>query len=82
MRLKAMLGGLALLGGISLAGSAALAEKATDTLRIAFRDAVPNIDPYYNSQRTGLILAHQYLDTLVFRDPDNIQLELSAPHAG
>jgi peptide/nickel transport system substrate-binding protein len=75
MRLKAILGGLALLGGISLANSAALAEKATDTLRIAFRDAVPNVDPYYNAQRTGLILAHQAWDTLVFRDPDTFQIK-------
>lgn len=35
------------------------AEKATDTLRIQFVDAVPNVDMYFNSQRTGLILAHR-----------------------
>uniref|UniRef100_UPI0035CA0A9A hypothetical protein n=1 Tax=uncultured Caballeronia sp. TaxID=1827198 RepID=UPI0035CA0A9A len=41
-----------------LMGRAAFAEKSTDTLRIQFNDAVPNIDMYFNSQRTGLILAH------------------------
>ena len=47
----------------------AFAEKSTDTLRIQFNDAVPNIDMYFNSQRTGLILAHHCWDMLVHRDP-------------
>ena len=51
----------ALLTATSLAvvPTAARAEKATDTLRIQFVDAVPNVDMYFNSQRTGLILAHR-----------------------
>ena len=53
----------------------ASAQKAADTLRIVFRDAVPNIDPYYNSQRTGLILAHTAFDTLVYRDPETFNLK-------
>src|SRR5471030_1499426 len=64
----------ALLAGASLAiaptaPSAARAQKAADTLRVQFIDAVPNIDMYFNSQRTGLILAHQAWDMLVHRDP-------------
>ncbi|HEV7543582.1 MAG TPA: ABC transporter substrate-binding protein, partial [Reyranella sp.] len=47
----------------------ALAQKSADTLRIQFVDAVPNVDMYFNSQRTGLILAHQAWDMLVHRDP-------------
>jgi peptide/nickel transport system substrate-binding protein len=47
----------------------AFAEKSTDTLRIQFNDAVPNIDMYFNSQRTGLILAHHCWDMLIHRDP-------------
>ena len=35
----------------------AQAQKSTDTLRIAMRDAVTNIDPYYNNLRTGLVLS-------------------------
>ncbi len=65
----------ALLAGASLAmtpaaiPSTARAQKAADTLRVQFIDAVPNVDMYFNSQRTGLILAHQAWDMLVHRDP-------------
>ena len=34
------------------------AQKSADTLRIAWRDAVPDVTPYYNQLRTGLVLAH------------------------
>jgi peptide/nickel transport system substrate-binding protein len=53
----------------------AAAQKSVDTLRLAFRDSVPNIDPYYNSQRTGLILSHTYQDMLVYRDPANFEIK-------
>ena len=39
------------------------------------RDALPNIDPYYNNLRTGLVMAHQGWDTLVHRDPDSFELK-------
>jgi peptide/nickel transport system substrate-binding protein len=52
-----------------LLSSPAEAQKGTDTLRVAFTDAVPNIDPYFNSQRTGIIIAHHAMDGLVHRDP-------------
>jgi peptide/nickel transport system substrate-binding protein len=55
------------------AGRSAFAEKSTDTLRIQFNDAVPNIDMYFNSQRTGLILAHHCWDMLIHRDPDTFE---------
>ena len=58
-----------------LAMQPARAQKSADTLRIAWRDAIPNVDPYYNSQRTGLVLAHQAWDTLVYRDPDTFQIK-------
>src|SRR3954464_879007 len=71
-------GGLALLAmGLALGAAPALAQKSADTLRVVFRDGVPNIDPYYNSQRTGLILAHQAWDTLVYRDPSNFEIKPS-----
>jgi len=59
---------------LSTAAAAALpasarAQKASDTLRIQFTDAVPNVDMYFNSQRTGLILAHHAWDMLIHRDP-------------
>ena len=45
------------------------AQRSANTLRVAFRDAVPNVDPYFNSQRTGIIIAHHAMDGLVHRDP-------------
>lgn len=53
----------------------ASAQKAADTLRLAFRDSVPNIDPYFNSQRTGLILSHTFNDMLVYRDPVSFEIK-------
>ena len=53
----------------------AFAQKSADTLRILFTDAVPNIDMYFNSQRTGLILAHQAWDMLVHRDPATFEIK-------
>jgi len=51
------------------------AQKSADTLRILFQDAVPNVDMYFNSQRTGLILAHQAWDMLVHRDPATFEIK-------
>src|ERR1700709_1182130 len=58
-----------------LATPSARAQKSANTLRVAWRDAVPNVDPYYNQLRTGLVLAHQAWDTLVYRDPDTFQIK-------
>jgi peptide/nickel transport system substrate-binding protein len=67
-----------LLGGMALApllapGPAA-AQKAVDTLRITWRDALPDIDFYYNPQRTGFLLQLHVWDGLLYRDPDTYQL--------
>ncbi len=64
---------LALTLGMATAALPAVAQKSADTLRIVFRDAVTNIDPYYNQLRTGLVLAHQAWDGLVYRDPETFQ---------
>lgn len=53
----------------------ALAQKANDTLRIAWRDAIPNLDPYHNQLRAGLVLAHQVWDGLLYRDPETLQIK-------
>ena len=58
--------------GLALA-SPANAQKSADTLRITWRDSIPNIDPYYNQLRSGIILAHQAWDTLIYRDPETFQ---------
>lgn len=52
----------------------AFAQRSANTLRIAFRDAVPNVDPYFNSQRTGLIIGHQAFDGLTHRDPATFRI--------
>lgn len=74
MRTRLFAGSFFTLAGL-LAGVPASAQKAQDTLRITWRDAVPNVDPYYNSQRTGLVIAHQAWDTLIYRDPETFQLK-------
>src|SRR5204863_5853622 len=53
----------------------AAADKASDTLRIVWRNAIPTVDPYYNQLRVGLIVAHHYLDTLVYRDPEDFKIK-------
>jgi len=53
----------------------AYAQKSADTLRITWREAIPNLDPYYNSQRTGMIVAFQVFDCLVYRDPMTMEIE-------
>jgi peptide/nickel transport system substrate-binding protein len=60
----------ALLGAAPVA-----AQKSADTLRIAMRDALPNIDPYYNNLRTGIVMHHHGWDTLVYRNPDTFKPE-------
>ncbi|MBV9835333.1 MAG: ABC transporter substrate-binding protein [Alphaproteobacteria bacterium] len=74
MRLRRMIAAL-LTAGMLATTVPAQAEKATDTLRILFVDAVPNVDMYFNSQRTGLILAHQAWDMLVHRDPATFEIK-------
>ena len=60
MRSNNWLGG-ALLAVCALLAIAApaLAQKSADTLRITWREAIPDVDPYYNSQRTGMVVAFQ-----------------------
>src|SRR3954463_2078013 len=69
--------GAAILAAVLLGAAAApaIAQKSADSLRIVMRDALPNIDPYYNNMRTGLVMAHQGWDTLVHRDPDSFELK-------
>ena len=64
-------------GGLALpwlGARPAEAQRSANALRIAFRDAVPNVDPYFNSQRTGLIIGHQAFDGLVHREPSTFRI--------
>ncbi|HEX7587608.1 MAG TPA: ABC transporter substrate-binding protein, partial [Anaerolineae bacterium] len=70
MRSDTSLRGALLAISILLAMAAPVfAQKSADTLRITWREAIPNVDPYYNSQRTGMVVAFQVFDCLVYRDP-------------
>jgi peptide/nickel transport system substrate-binding protein len=60
---------------VLLGGAPALAQKSADTLRVTMRDALPNVDPYYNNLRTGVVMHHQAWDTLVYRDPDTFKIK-------
>jgi peptide/nickel transport system substrate-binding protein len=60
----------ALVGG----AAPALAQKSADTLRISWREAVLDPDPYHNPLRNGLVLAHQVFDGLISRDPETFAL--------
>src|ERR1700694_4821341 len=53
----------------------ALAQKSDDTQWITCRDAIPNVDPYCNSQRTGMVVAFQAFDCLVYRDPTTMEMK-------
>ena len=70
----AMLGGAAaaLLGARALPAAAQV--PADPALRVTWRDALRNIDFYYNAQRTGFLLQFHVWDGLVYRDPDTYQL--------
>ena len=62
--------------GLTLATTGpALAQKSADTLRITWRDAIPDVDPYYNSLRTGMVVAFQAFDGLVYRDPETQEIK-------
>jgi peptide/nickel transport system substrate-binding protein len=76
MRLQIKLG-TAILATVLLGAGAApvAAQKSADTLRITMRDALPNVDPYYNNLRTGVVMHHQAWDGLVYRDPETFKVE-------
>src|SRR6187401_3434605 len=71
-RLGAVILAMALLGAAAVP---ATAQKSADTLRIVMRDALPNIDPYYNNLRTGVVMHHQGWDALVYRNPETFKNE-------
>ena len=73
MKIKAIVAGVLL--GAMLGGTQANAQKSADTMRIISRNAVTNVDPYYNQLREGLVIAHQAFDTLVYRDPETFAPE-------
>jgi peptide/nickel transport system substrate-binding protein len=75
MRKPISLGGAVVAASIWLAATPAAGQKAADHLRVVTGNAVTNVDPYYNSQRTGLVIHHQAWDGLVYRDPDTFEIK-------
>ena len=75
MRKQSLLSLSVLTAAVALGALPADAQKSADTLRIGMRDAVTNIDPYYNALRTGLVMAHQGWETLIYRDPATFELK-------
>ena len=56
-------------------GAPAMAQKSADTLRFTSRNAIPNVDFYYNSLREGYVVQIHAQDGLVYRDPDTFQIK-------
>ena len=75
MRVESGLGAAILAAALLAGASPVAAQKSADTLRISMRDALPNVDPYYNNLRTGVVMHHQAWDTLVYRNPDTFKIE-------
>ncbi len=51
------------------------AQKSADTLRVSWREAIPDIDPYHNPLRNGLVLSFQTWDGLIARDAQTFALK-------
>src|SRR5262245_45790199 len=60
--------GLLIAAALAFATPAA-AGKRDNTVRFAEETALDNADPYFNSNRMGVILSQQVWDTLIYRDP-------------
>jgi hypothetical protein len=61
-------------------GPQAHAQKSADTLRVVWWDQIANANPYYNQLRAGLVLAHQTMDGLIYRDPTGFFAQAGAGH--
>jgi peptide/nickel transport system substrate-binding protein len=68
------LGGILVAAGLA-ASLPAMAQKSADTLRITWRDGIPDVLPYYNQLRSGVVLGHQAWDSLLYRDPETFQIK-------
>src|SRR5215471_14336962 len=65
--LQGLLLALAVMAGAT--ATPALAAKRDNSVRVASYQQADIIDPYFNTSLITTILAHQILDTLVYRDP-------------
>ncbi len=56
-----------------VAAMPAAAQKSKDELRVIWRNVVPNVDPYFNGLRDGVVFGHHVWDHLIERDPDTFE---------
>src|SRR6185436_21064874 len=75
LEMRRAFGTMVVAAALAAAAAPAMAQKSADTLRITWRDAVPDVTPYYNQLRTGIVIGHQVWDSLVYRDPETFQLK-------
>jgi peptide/nickel transport system substrate-binding protein len=75
MQKRVWLAAMAVAAGLGLHAAPAAAQKSADTLRVAWRDQIADVDPYFNNLRTGLVVAHQFMDGLVYRDPNDYTIK-------
>ena len=73
--MRKRLGGVLFAAGLVAMTAPVMAQKSADTLRITWRDAIPDVTPYYNQLRSGVVLGHQAWDSLVYRDPETYQIK-------
>jgi peptide/nickel transport system substrate-binding protein len=59
------------------ANGTAHAGKKDNSLRFGDPQVLDNADPYFNSNRAGVILSHHVWDTLIYRDPTTNQYKPS-----
>jgi peptide/nickel transport system substrate-binding protein len=62
---------------VALLSCLALAGKSDDTLNVAFERTMLTFDTFATSERLALILAHNWGDTLIHRDPETGEFQ---PH--
>ena len=58
-----------------LAAAPAMAQKSADTLRAVNWTQIPDVTPYYNQIRDGIVISHHAWDGLVYRDPDTFAIK-------
>ena len=77
MRPGIVLFGMIVATGLTAIGGAVSAQKSADTLRLTWRDAVPNVTPDHNlkKQRSGIVIGHHAWDLFVYREPDTFQIK-------
>ncbi len=65
----------ALLAVVSVIASPVVADKADDTLNLAWKNDLENLDAYQNTAREGIILARHVWDGLIYRNPETSEYE-------